>query len=95
MDKENSNDKKWKEKGKLAMERISATGILNKDYPIKDKNSNYSLESQETLKILNKKFPDSYTKKGGKKKVKKNKTMKIVKNCKRCICNKCNKKSCI
>ena len=61
----NTNTKNLKEKGRITMERISATGILNKNYPDRDPESNYSKESQSALNILNAKFN---TNKGGKRK---------------------------
>ena len=63
----NTNTNVWKDKGKTAMERISATGILNKNYPDRDPDTSYSKESQAALNILNAKYPKTTTNKGGKK----------------------------
>ena len=63
----------WKAKGKTAMDRIKATGILNKNYPdsSQNPNPNYSKEIQAALNILNAKYPNpnsmTMTNKGGKR----------------------------
>jgi hypothetical protein len=66
----------WKEKGKNAMAKINATGILNKNYPSYSSNPN---ESQAALNILNAKYPKSnntMTNKGGRKRRNKSKRRK-------------------
>ena len=73
----------WKEKGKNAMAKINATGILNKNFPVYSSNPNYSNESQAALNILNAKYPKSnntMTNKGGRKRRNKSKKNRSKKN---------------